>query len=129
METSKIRPILELTDGWNILPKADAEKLGVPKKLIKRLYKRHQSRPTIGGTIIFDGREVDHFNGVHGLDLLEAIADMIGADRRGVIAYGRGARAEQLKAAILVRLDEMELEAELSAGVTRAHAYSEGGAA
>lgn len=102
LDSTSILNLLAVCDGHSILPPAKLLKLGLPGDVCERLSETFKSDPnTPGGMIYVDGEPVAELRGVLGLDVLAWLAQEAGADTSGVVAFGRGTRAEQFKAAIL----------------------------
>jgi hypothetical protein len=96
------RNLMNAVDGHSIVPPDELLRLGLPEDVCDRLTKTFRSnRNTPGGMIYVAGEPVAELRGVLGLDVLEWLANTIRADISGVVASGRGTRAEQFKAAIL----------------------------
>jgi hypothetical protein len=105
LDSTTILNLLAVCDGHSILSPAELMKLGMPGDACERLSETFKSDPnTPGGMIGIDGEPVAELRGVLGLDVLAWLAQEVGADTSGVMAFGRGTRAEQFKAAILATI-------------------------
>jgi hypothetical protein len=107
LDHQTIRKVLGDLDGWSIYNPEEMISQGVPAEIVLPHVEVHKSNPSRYTQSIFDdsGKLLDQVRGIHGLDLLYAIAENLGADTREANGRsGRGSRGEALKVAILAAM-------------------------
>jgi len=108
MTPQQIREAMKVigSDGHTIWkPEPLIETLGFPREFIARFTHNHKSGSGKAG-ITVGGKAVAELSGVHGLPLLEAVAENIEA-RAYPMKLGRGSRACEASKAIIEKLEAL----------------------
>tara|TARA_R100000773_G_C4182375_1_gene91553 strand:+ start:494 stop:823 length:330 start_codon:yes stop_codon:yes gene_type:complete len=101
-----VKKVCEYLDGHTIFDPDHLIKDGLPQEFVENYTRTFKSNGTGKGNIYKDGKVLDELKGVYGLHILQAIADIVGADYE--TKSGRGFQAESYRKGILKRIDEVE---------------------